>query len=137
MKRQIIFCLLVFFGLSCSDADQLPKGVLGAKKMGDVMTDIALAESYIENYYEKKANGPRDSAIGREVDKVLAMHEVSQETFRQSYQFYKSRPDIFRVILDTVFAENQRYQDKLHRKIKPAPPTGTQAPLIGKPVPVQ
>ena len=137
MKWPLRFFLICGMALSCSQGDELPKGVLGAKKMGEVMTDIALAESYIENYSTKKANGPRDSAISREVDKVLAMHGVSQETFRNSYKFYKSRPDIFRVILDSVVIENQRYQEKLHRMAKPGPPAGTPPPPTTKPAPIQ
>jgi hypothetical protein len=137
MKWLLPAFLLLFIGWSCAGKDELPKGVLGAKAMGKVMTDIALAESYIENFYPKKANGPRDSAIGREVDKVLSMHDVSQEVFRVSYQFYKSRPDLFRVILDSVVLENQRYQEKLNRNRKSGPMTGTPAPPTSKPVPTQ
>jgi hypothetical protein len=54
-----------------------------------------------------------------------------------SYKFYKSRPDLFRVILDSVVLENQRYQEKLNRSRKSGPMTGTTAPPTSRPVPTQ
>ncbi len=41
-------------------------------------------------------------------DEVFQIHHVSKDEFQKSYQFYISRPDIFKVIMDSISAQGNR-----------------------------
>lgn len=137
MRGRVLFVLMTGLVLSCSDQTEIPADVLPPQRMGAVMGDIAIAEAWVENYFPNKANGPRDSAIAREVDKVLAIHKVDQPTFRRSYQFYKDHPVEFKDLLDSVFHQNQNYQQRIFSAGRGAAPPVTDSPPRAKPVPVQ
>ncbi len=109
-------CFFFFLMVSCGDRSTVPADVLSQKEMSKVLTDILLAESFVENFSPIKSNEPRDSAIASEVDKVLAIHKVTKENFMKSYRFYKTRPAFFKLIMDSIYAGNQRYQDKIDHK---------------------
>jgi len=132
----LLFLMAATLG-SCNEKQKIPPDVLPPKQMGEVMADVTLAEAWVENYFDKKANGPRDSAIAREVDKVLAIHKVDQAKFRRSFQFYKANPPLFRDLLDSVFHQNQMYQQRIFSSKKPLVPTGGTPPPPGRAVPVK
>lgn len=138
MRRAFLLVLMVGMAISCSESQEIPKDVLPPQKMGEIMADITIAEAWVENYFPNKANGPRDSAIGREVDKVLAIHHVDQASFRRSYQFYKDHPVQLKDMLDTVFRQNQNFQQRIFSAGRgAAPPVKDSQPPRTKPVPVQ
>ncbi len=112
MRKVVLLVLMAGMSFSCSESERIPADILPPQKMGDVLADISLAEAWVENYFPSKANGPRDSAISREVDKVLAIHSVGQADFRRSYQYYKDHPIQFRDMLDSAFHKNQNFQQR-------------------------
>ena len=106
--------LLTFAILSCGSNDKLPKDVLEPRKMERVMTDILMAESFSESYLLLDTTKKRDDWFTGELNKVLAINHISQKQFRKSMDFYKSRPDIFKVIIDSINAKGQRNRDKIY-----------------------
>jgi hypothetical protein len=137
MRRGALFLLLTIFFLACSDRPEVPPDVLPPQQMGEIMADITLAEAWVENYFPQKANKPRDSAIAVEVDKVLVLHKVDQARFRKSYQFYKSNPVLFKELLDSVFHQNQMYQQRIFGNRRPDVPRAGTPPPAGQSVPVK
>lgn len=100
------FCLL-----SCNNSDKIPDNVIDQEKMGIIIYDITMAEGNIEVNSFKDTTLNKDSMLLIEMDKVLAIHKVSQKDFTDSYQFYKSHPEIFKVVTDTLFDRTQRSRD--------------------------
>jgi Domain of unknown function (DUF4296) len=116
MKPSVWFCIVMFvLCFSCSNRKQIPSNILGQEAMVKILFDIALAEEFAISYKVKDPKIDKDSAIALEVDKVFKIHKISQEKFRTSYEFYKSRPDLFRVIVDTVYSRSLRERGKLFK----------------------
>jgi hypothetical protein len=110
--------LLMFF--ACNNRGKLPSDIIGQEKMGVILFELAMAEGYLESYPFRDTTVNRDSMVIVEMDKVLAIHHVSQKEFRDSYKFYKSRPEIFKVMTDTVYYRAQRSPEKMYGK-RPQP----------------
>jgi len=106
----LLFLILV----SCTGRKRIPKGVLPPDKMEKVLYDVLLAEGYAESYLYADTTQTKEDWVIKEMDKVLAIHKVSQETFMKSYDFYKSRPDMLKVIADTMNAKSQRNREKIY-----------------------
>jgi hypothetical protein len=111
---RVVALLLTFAILSCGSSDKVPKDVLEPRKMERVMTDILMAESFSESYLLLDTTKKRDEWFTGELNKVLAINQITQDQFRKSMDFYKSRPDIFKVIIDSINAKGQRNRDKIY-----------------------
>jgi hypothetical protein len=116
MNGRIIFlCLTLFlFFSACVKKGRVPPEMIQQEKMGVVLFEIAMAEGYIESLYSRDSTVNKDSMLPVEMDKVLAIHKITQKDFRNSYLFYKSNPDIFKVMTDTVYQRSQRNKDKMY-----------------------
>ncbi len=114
MKKPLFLSfLLLFLMLSCNGRKHIPSGILEPEKMEKVMHDVLVAEGYAESYLYKDSSKTKVEWMNRELDKVLAIHKVSQETFMKSYDFYKDRPDLFKPIADTMNEKSQRNRERV------------------------
>jgi len=84
-----------------------------------------MSEGYLENYTFRDTTVNRDSFLTVELDKVLAIHKVSQKEFLEAYKFYKSSPEIFKAMTDTVYNRSQRSPEKMYGK-RPQPKFKTE-----------
>jgi Domain of unknown function (DUF4296) len=107
--------------MSCGNRDKVPDDVFGPEKMGKVLTDLLLAESFAEGYLLIDTTHTRDEAFTGELNKVLAIQKISPEEFRRSMNFYKSRPDLYKVIVDTAYNRAQRNRDHIYDEQKKLP----------------
>jgi hypothetical protein len=82
--------------------------------MSAILFDISMAEGHVENAYFRDSAKSRDSILKVELDRVLLIHDVSQSIFLSSYQFYKSKPHLFKTMVDTLQARTQRDQQKMY-----------------------
>ena len=115
MKR-LIPAMFLFLIFSCTGRNRIPSGVLKPDKMEKVMYDVILAEGFAESFLFKDSSRTKEDWVNEEMDKVLAIHSVSQETFMKSYDFYKNRPDLLKPITDTMNAINQRNKDRVFNR---------------------
>lgn len=102
MRTVLMIIGVLIFVNSCSNKNKIPEGVMQPKKMQAVLTDILIAETI---------NGERigkDTALKLPVEnasyflKVFQLHQVTKDEFNTSYKFYLKRPDLFKVITDSV-----------------------------------
>lgn len=110
----LAIALLFASALSCSRSRSIPRDVLGKEEMGRLLFDIGMAEGHVEVYMYRDSAKSRDSLLRTELDRVLAIHGVSQEEFLRSHRFYKSRPTLYKEVVDTLQARSQRDQQKMY-----------------------
>ena len=111
----ILFAGILAASLSaCSRSRSIPRDVLGKEEMGRVLFDVGMAEGHAEVYLYRDSARDKDSLLRTELDRVLVIHGVGQEEFLRSYRFYKSRPTLFKEIVDTLQARSQRDQQKMY-----------------------
>jgi Domain of unknown function (DUF4296) len=111
---RLIILILLIFAFSCGRKDKVPEGVLEPAKMEKVMTDLLMSESFAESYLLIDTSKKRDEWFTGELNKVLAIQDVTQDQIRKSLDFYKTRPDLFKVIIDSINARAQRNRDKVY-----------------------
>jgi hypothetical protein len=108
--------LLLIFIFSCTGRKHIPSGILKPDQMEQVLYDVVIAEGYAETFLYKDSSQNKEYWMNEQLDKVLAIHKVSQETFMKSYDFYKNRPDLLKPITDTMDAKSRRNRDKIYDK---------------------
>lgn len=97
----LLFWISLFAG-SCSDKKKIPNGVLPPEKMQVVLTDILIADALNSERIVKDSTlkWPNENASG--FLKVFQLHHTTKNEFNRSYNFYLKRPDLFKVITDSV-----------------------------------
>jgi hypothetical protein len=114
MWRPLLAFFMVCGLLSCSRSGRIPADILNQEKMAALLFDISMSEGHIENAYFRDSAKSRDSMLKVELDRVLLIHGVTQADFLRSYQFYRSRPHLYKIMVDSLQAQNQRDQSQMY-----------------------
>lgn len=113
MKRYFGWYCLILLAVSCSR--NVPRNIIDQDKMQDVLTDVLLAEGFTENFLLLDTSKKRDEWLAGEYSKVMTIHQITQDQFRRSLDYYKSKPDVFKVIIDTVNQRGMRNRDESYQ----------------------
>lgn len=114
MRRVGIQLIFILFLISCGN--DVPDDVLPPEKMQVVMTDMLLAEGFAENFLVMDSSKKREDWFAQEYSKVIAIHKISQEQFRNSLKYYKKHPELFKEVIDTVYQRGQRMRDQGYQR---------------------
>lgn len=99
MKR-IVALIFLFLVIGCNTGSDVPKGILPPEKMQHVMWDMIQADGLVAYSYDTMMRRP---AKRMEVySTVLASHKLTQKAFRKNMDFYESRPDLLKIVLDSL-----------------------------------
>jgi hypothetical protein len=108
--------LLVVIVAGCTNKSKIPSGILGKEKMEKVLWDMVLADRFAAQFIVK------DSAKINATDStfklysvVFSMNDISREDFVKSYKFYLTRPDLSKVIFDTISQRANRLKEESYR----------------------
>jgi len=104
--------ILSSFFLSCGYS--VPSDLLQPKEMEEVLMDMVVVDSYSDAVIGLNSRDKKTEWLSTEADKVLAIRKISKDKFLKSYDFYKGRPDLFKVIIDTLQNRTQRNKDKIY-----------------------
>ena len=116
--KYLVICLL-FFSPACSKKDKIPADVLGKEKMENVLWDMIQADRFAAQFLLKdsaKRNIKEETLMLYE--KVFQVHHISRDQFAKSYKYYLSRPDITKVIFDSLATRAQREKEEVYKAIK-------------------
>lgn len=114
MRRCLLLALLF---AACTDNMKVPRGIIAQPKMQKILWDMVQADRYVATYLQI-----RKDTLGRNrrdavavYDKVFAYNGVSRDEFLKSYSFYLGRPDMLKVMFDSVAAQAQRQKAESFR----------------------
>ena len=118
MKRLPVFFVMILFA-ACSNRSSVPGDIIPIDSMTVIMKDIIIANEY------SLVNLPKDStkkdkilANQQLLDGVFKIHHITRESFQTSYRFYESRPDMNKIIFDSLSAYANRHKADLYRPLK-------------------
>jgi len=110
----ILLSIISFF--SCSEKEQ-KKDILPEKEMREVMWDMMRADQYVAAFLSKDSTHSKKDESIRLYDEIFQIYKITREQFKTSFNYYTSRPDLFRPIIDSLA---KRKIEPLH--IRPAHP---------------
>lgn len=100
MRPFLILCIC--FLIACGKKTKVPEGVLPVPQMTNVLWDLMLADELVSNNYPVDTANVRFDTSIQLYSQIAAAHNTTQQQFKQSLQFYKTRPDLMQVIIDTL-----------------------------------
>jgi len=109
--RILSLILLVILGFSCVRNNKIPKEILPQNEMRKVMWDMMRADAYVTDFIMKDSSRNQKTESAILYEKIFQLHSTTQETFKKSLLFYESRPDLFKVIADSLRSDEKKVQE--------------------------
>lgn len=109
-------CLCVLMLVACTNKNKIPSDVLSYDEMEKVMWDMIQADRFSSQFLE------RDSVARKNIktenlklyEKVFQLHQITRDEFVHSFNFYLSRPDLNKVLFDTLSARANRRRAEVY-----------------------
>jgi hypothetical protein len=114
-------CLLLFcFIISCANKNSIPSDIIPKNEMQKVLWDMIQADQFSKQFILKDSAKKNVSAETVKLyDQVFQIHHITKDDFRKSYQFYISRPDILKVVFDSLSAQGNRRMNEVYKPSVP------------------
>lgn len=119
MKALLLISLLVVAFLACTDYEKVPSGIIAKDEMQSILWDMMLADRYSAQFLVKdSAKIDVKSETFKLYEQVFQIHKISREEFLVSYKYYLNRPDITKVMFDSLAARGSRKRDEMYKKVQ-------------------
>ena len=100
--------------------------------MRKIMWDLMRADAFVNDFVMKDSTRDRKRESMILYEKIFGIHSTTEESFKKSLSFYESRPDLLKVITDSLRSDEKRVQSYQEYK-KPQPiDTPLQRPIPNK-----
>jgi len=110
--------IILFALISCAQPDYIPAGkkILSEEQMIPILIDFHLAEAGTQEGRIKKDSTVKH--ISTYYDHIYKLHEVSEEDFRKTFEFFVSNPYEFDALYEKINEQMKRGEAELKERNK-------------------
>jgi hypothetical protein len=117
--RLVLLIIIGSLFAACGNSKKLPEDIIPKAEMEKVLWDMMLADRYAAQYILKdSAKLDVKKETFKVYDQVFQVHKITQEQFLKSYKFYMGRPDISKVMFDSLSAKGNRNREESYKKLQ-------------------
>jgi hypothetical protein len=114
VKRLIIFLLVVSLA-ACSNRKSIPKDIIQLDTMQVIMKEMILTGEYALQYISKDSlNHDKAKSNQDLMENIFKLHHITRTDFKKSLSFYEARPDLNKIIFDSLAAEANRHKTEIY-----------------------
>lgn len=106
------FCIVL---VACSDKEKVPGDVIPKVQMEKILWDMVQAERYSSVFLVKDSAKNVKEETFKLYEQIFSIHKTTKEEFIKSYRFYLSRPDIARVMFDSMASHANRIREEMNK----------------------
>jgi hypothetical protein len=115
----LLCIILLVMGNSCKDSTKIPSGIIPKDKMENLLWDMMLADRYSAQFLLKDSATKNVKLETMKLyEQVFQLHKISRQDFVKSYKYYLNRPDISKVMFDSLSARGSRNRDHLYKNLQ-------------------
>ena len=104
--------LVIFFLLACNNAEA-PRGTLPPAQMKQVLYDMMRADELANQYMITDSSYNKSSKRAALYAAVFTANNTSRDVFEKSLNFYETRPDLMKEILDSIITIREPHRKQL------------------------
>lgn len=109
MRILILFILSISVS-ACIRDKKIPKGIISQNEMRKIMWDLMRADAYVAEFIMKDSTRDQNAETAILYEQIFDMHSTTSETFMRSRDFYVQRPDLLKVITDSLRSDEKKVQ---------------------------
>lgn len=121
--RWIAGCFIIFFIAGCTNRSKIPPDIIPQDKMEKIMWDMVQADRFVNSFiFTQKDTLPvkkQQAAIFYE--KVFRLHGISRDEFLKSYKYYLGRPELTKLMFDSISSRADRRRADVYKSKTPGP----------------
>ncbi|MFT3749456.1 MAG: DUF4296 domain-containing protein [Agriterribacter sp.] len=114
MKLHLMFVFYLFMLYSCGK-NKSGSDIIASDKMGSVMFDMNVAEEFVSIYVAKDSSKDKKAELNKEYEKIYLLYDITEQQFKDSYNYYKTHPEAYKIVVDSLNAKAQRRREELYR----------------------
>ena len=114
--RFFLLIILIISNFGCIRDNKVPKDVIPQNQMRNIMWDLMRADAYVTDFIMKDSTCDKKVESIKLYEKIFSIHSTTRETFKKSLAFYQSRPDLLKVINDSLRIDEKKSQDPDEKK---------------------
>lgn len=95
-----IVIVVLFFG--CSSKNTVQKNILSQAQMQNVMWDLMRVDEFISTYVMKDSSLNKKDESNKLYEQVFKINATTRDKFKASMLYYQSRPDLLKMIADSL-----------------------------------
>jgi|SRR5688572_24399917 len=116
--RIFLFFILFVSVAGCNRDKTIPKGILSQNEMRKIMWDLMRADAYVADFIMKDSTRKQDQKVESAIlyEQIFSIHSTTQEAFIKSRDFYERRPDLLKVITDSLRSDERKVQQSRMNK---------------------
>lgn len=108
MRRITPLLLLLAFAGACKKNNKIPDGILKPDKMQAVLWDVIKADAYTTTFIKKDSSKNAANENQQLQQEIFAIHKITKADFYNSYEYYKTKPAVFKKLMDSMIAQEER-----------------------------
>jgi len=108
--RILLFFILTLSVYGCIRDKKIPKGIIAQNEMRKIMWDLMRADAYVADFIMKDSTRDQRTESAILYDVIFKMHSTTEEAFIKSRDFYLKRPDLLKVITDSLRSDEKKVQ---------------------------
>jgi hypothetical protein len=119
-----ITVLLAILFLGCSNNTKLPPDIIQRPRMEKILWEMVQADRFATSFIQSRKDTlgrNKTESIGA-YDKVFSYNGITREDFLNSYNFYLGRPDLLKVMFDSISARAERKRSEVYNHPVSKPP---------------
>jgi len=112
-----LFCLVIplFCFPGCTDRNTIPSEILPPDKMEKILWDMIQADRFSANFLSKDSAKNVELETFKLYEDIFQIHKITRSQFIESYKFYLGRPDITKVMLDSLSSMANRKRGDVYK----------------------
>jgi Domain of unknown function (DUF4296) len=88
--------------------------------MQKILWDMIQADQFAKQFIVKDSAKKNVSVETMKLyDEIFQIHHITKQEFQKSYQFYVGRPDILKIIFDSLAAQGNRHIQEIYKPVSP------------------
>ena len=120
--KYLVFTLLIFLVIGCTNKSGTPAGIFGKEKMQAIMWDIIRAEVFTDQFIKKDSSKNVFQENMKLQNAIFSIHKVTRSEYYKSYDYYISHSDLIRGVLDSMSAKAERDRPEIFLQRPEIPP---------------
>jgi uncharacterized protein DUF4296 len=116
--RWVAGCMIILFLGGCTNHTKIPPGIIGKEKMEKILWDMIQADRYVSSFImTRNVDSPsvKKEKAAIMYEKVFRLNGTTRDQFLKSYKFYLGRPDITKIMFDSISARAERQRGDLYK----------------------
>ena len=119
-----IFFIFASLILGCSEKRKSAVEIIPKNKMTKIVWDVIQVDEFAAAYLTKDSTIDIKTERMKLYAKVFQLHKISNEEFSTSFKYYSGRPDLMKVLFDTLGARAERERKNVYtpKPLQPSKP---------------